>query len=141
MLRWWVEGIGFSQGERGGDEGEGADGPGEEPAGASEESGVAAEEEGGFEPSVLEHGELGDAIAVRVDELGEAGGGADEHPAVIFQGAVAEDFGVLEVLASRPTGGIHAGHGERLGTGGGHAADALGEIAIKADGGLSLIHI
>ena len=47
----------------------------------------------------------------------------------------AEDFGMLEVLASGPAGGIHAGHGERLGTGGGHAADALGEIAIKADGG------
>lgn len=45
---------------------------------------------------------MGDAVAVGIAGLGEAGGGAHDHPAAIFKSPMAEDFGILQVLAGGP---------------------------------------
>ena len=116
--------------------GEGGEAEGaEKPAAPLEEGEVGVRMDGAGQDSGGHQGEgLGD-VSAGVDDLGLPGGGGDGEPTCVFGSTVAEELGVLEVLALGPGFGIHDGDEENPGALGGHLAHDVLVVAVEADGG------
>jgi hypothetical protein len=121
-------------GTKGDDEEEGEE-PGKEVAVAGVKGEVGAGFKGACEGGFGDEREAGCDTARWVNDLGDSGGGGDGDPTAVFGGADLEESGVLLVLAGGPGDGVHGGSDDEGGTGGGHFADDVLEVAVEADGG------